>query len=57
MKKAEITPMHCSLCGAEHDDNRVVKDGWSAIYKADKRVKIKRLICPACLQRLGIKAN
>jgi len=57
MKKTETTPMHCSLCGAEHNDDRVVKDGWFAEYKRDKSVKPERLICPACLSRLGVKAN
>lgn len=56
-KTKEPTPMHCSLCGAAHIDHRVVKDGWFAIYKTDKRRKIERLICPACLSRLGVKAN
>lgn len=56
MKKPTKPIMHCSICGAEHDDDRV-KDGWFAVYKTDKRVKIKRLICPDCLQRLGVKVN
>ena len=56
MKKSKVV-LRCSLCGAEHNDDRVVKNGWFAIYKTDKRVKIRRLICPDCLQKLGIKVN
>jgi hypothetical protein len=57
MKKTEATRVCCSLCGAEHNDDYVVKDGWFGEYKTEKRRKIKRLICPACLQRMGVKAN
>jgi len=57
MKEPKNTLMHCSLCGAEHNDDRVVKDGWFAEYKRDKSVKPKRLICPDCLSRLGVKLN
>jgi hypothetical protein len=56
-KKTEETPMHCSLCGAEHNDHWVVKDGWFGIFKTEKRRKIMRLICPACLKRLGVKVS
>lgn len=57
MKQTKNPLMHCSLCGAEHDDDRVVKDGWFAEFKTDKRIKPKRLICPDCLRRLGVKPN
>jgi len=53
----ETTPVRCSLCEAEHNDDYVVKDGWFGEYMTDKRRKIKRLICPDCLKRLGVKVN
>jgi len=56
MDKARMMPIHCSLCLAKHE-GQPVKDGWFAAYKTDKRVKIKRLICPDCLDKLGIKRN
>jgi hypothetical protein len=48
--------VHYCLCGAEHPGD-YLKPGWYAIYKTDKRVKIKQVICPDCLKRLGVKVN
>ena len=55
MKKPRVV-LRCSLCGAEHPSEDV-KSGWFAEFKTDKMVKVKRLICPACLQRMGVRAN
>jgi len=56
MKKTEETLLHCSLCGAGHH-GKDVQPGWFAEFKTDKMVGIKHLICPNCLDRLGIKRN
>jgi len=56
-KMRERVVLRCSLCGAEHKDRWVVKDGWFGIYKTEKRRKIERLICPDCLKRLGVNVN
>lgn len=57
MKKTEATPMHRSLRREEHDDDRVAEHGWFAEFRTDKKVKIRPLICPRCLNRMGIKNN
>jgi len=57
MKKPKAV-LRCSVCGAKHEHYRDrVKLGWFAIYKTDKMRQIRRLICPDCLQGLGIKAS
>jgi DNA-directed RNA polymerase subunit RPC12/RpoP len=55
LKKTEVI-LRCSLCGQEHRGEDV-KAGWFAEFKTDKMVKAKRLICPACLHRMGVKVN
>ena len=58
MKETRKVVMHCSLCGAEHEHYREsVKLGWFATYKTEKMRQIRRVICPDCLKRLGVKAN
>ena len=56
MKQIKEPIVHYCLCGAEHLGKQL-KPGWYAIYKTKKRTKIDRVICPACLERMGIKGN
>lgn len=48
--------IHYCLCGAEHPGD-YLKPSWYGIYKTSKRVKLERVVCPDCLQRIGVKAN
>jgi len=56
MKETKEPNVHYRLCGAAHQGDHL-KSGWYAIYKTNKRVKIERVVCLACLQRMGVKVK
>jgi len=55
-KEPKEPVVHYCLCGAAHPGD-YLKPGWYAIYRTSKGVKIERVVCQNCLQRLGVKVN
>ena len=51
-----VSVMSCCLCGAPHK-GRKLNEGWFADGLSPKKQKADRLICPDCLNKMGVKVE